>query len=68
MTLMSGYCLLNAAISRPARSLSGVQLHQWTVPEVAEPPSLLLELLIAAGTSGERENVGDAEDDSLGDP
>ena len=36
---MSGYCLLNSAISRSATLLSGVQLHQLTVPEVAEPPS-----------------------------
>src|SRR4051812_35474920 len=36
---MSGYCLLNVAISRSATALSGVQLHQLTVPLVAEPPS-----------------------------
>ena len=32
---MFGYCLLNAAISRAARSLSGVQLHQLMLPLVA---------------------------------
>src|SRR4051812_45542846 len=36
---MFGYCLLNVAISRAATALSGVQLHQLTVPLVAEPPS-----------------------------
>ena len=38
--------MLNSAISRAATLLSGVQLHQLMVPEVAEPPSPLFEVVL----------------------